>query len=336
VRDGLLWSKYLNQVIDTFGASVEVVFAPHHWPTWENARIVAFLKKQRDLYKYIHDQSVRLLNLGYTGVEIAERLRLPPALANESSCRGYYGTLSHNAKAVYQRYMGWFDGNPANLHRLPPEESAGKYVELAGGVEALLTRAHEAFAAGEYRWVVELVNHAVFADPGNVAARALQANALEQLGYQAESGPWRNFYLTGAKELREGVPEGPASTASSGDVVSAMSVEAFFDYVALHINGSKAMGQTIVLNWDFTDLDQQYVMTLENSALTYTAGRQAAGAHATIALEREALNLVLAGSESVLAAIESGDITIEGNHLKLIQLMLLMDSFELFFNMVTP
>jgi alkyl sulfatase BDS1-like metallo-beta-lactamase superfamily hydrolase len=336
VRDGLAWSKFLNETIELFGAKTDVAFASHNWPTWGNGPVVSFLKQQRDLYKFIHDQSLRLLNQGYTPIEIGEQLHLPPGLANEFYNRGYYGTLNHNAKAVYQRYLGWFDGNPANLHPLPPEEAGKKYVELLGGPKAILAQARKSFDAGEYRWVVELVNHLVFTDPDNGAARRLQADALEQLGYQAESGPWRNFYLNGAQELRQGTPDVAGTGTASADMLSAMSTEEFFDFMAAHVNGVKATGQTITLNWNFTDTDEQYAMTLENSVLIYTQGTQAAGVDVTLTLKRSALNNMLAGTESLLAAIEQGDIQIQGNPLKLIQLVVLLDSYPPFFNIVTP
>ncbi len=198
VRDAKAWSFHIDEAMRMFGPETDVLFASHHWPRWGRGEAETFLTKQRDLYKYIHDQTLRLANHGLNPVEIAEEIALPPTLAAEWYTRDYYGTLNHNAKAVYQRYLGWFDGNPANLHKLPPVEAGKRYVDLAGGPEALLGKARSAFDAGDYRWVAEVVNHLVFADPSNTDARALQADALEQLGYQAESGPWRAFYLTGA------------------------------------------------------------------------------------------------------------------------------------------
>ncbi|MFI4951483.1 MAG: alkyl/aryl-sulfatase, partial [Caulobacterales bacterium] len=195
VRDARAWSHYIDEAARMFAADCEALFASHHWPRWGAGEAARFLKLQRDLYKYIHDQTLRMANHGLTPTEIAEDLKLPPTLAAEWHTRGYYGTVSHNAKAVYQRYLGWFDGNPANLHRLPPVEAGRRYVELAGGADALLSTAWAAFRRGEYRWVAELVNHLIFADRTNGEARRLQADALEQMGYQAESGPWRAFYL---------------------------------------------------------------------------------------------------------------------------------------------
>ena len=230
IREPLPWSKYLNQALTMWGDKAEVMFAQHHWPTFGNAEVKKLLKSQRDLYRYINDETLRLANHGYTRDEIAERFQMPDSLAHVWANRGYYGSVSHNVKATYVLYLGWFDGNPATLHELPPVESSKKYVEFMGGADAVLSKAKESYAKGEYRWVAQVVNHVVFADPDNRAARELQADALEQLGYQAESGPWRNFYLTGAKELREGVKKLPTPNTASPDTVRAMTLEMFFDY----------------------------------------------------------------------------------------------------------
>jgi alkyl sulfatase BDS1-like metallo-beta-lactamase superfamily hydrolase len=221
IRDPLAWSKYLNQTIQLWGNKTEVLYGMHHWPSWGRSRILEMLEKGRDGYRFIHDQTLRLANQGYTPVEIAEMLDFPTELAQHWALRGYYGTLNHNVKATYVGYLGWFDGNPATLHVLPPEVGSKKYVEYMGGAEEVLRKAREAFDQGEYRWVAEVVNHVVFADSQNLSARSLQADALEQMGYQAESGPWRNFYLTGAKELREGVKPLPIPGSASPDIVKA-------------------------------------------------------------------------------------------------------------------
>ena len=202
VRDALMWSKYIDQSLELYAHQCDVLFASHHWPRWGQADLSAYLASQRDAYRYVHDQTLRLANHGRTMNEIAEELVLPAGLGDEFFNRGYYGTLSHNAKAVYQRYLGWFDGNPAHLNPHPPVEAATRYVAFMGGADAVLEKARASFAQGDYRWVVEVVNHVVFADPENEPARLLQADALEQLGFQSESGPWRDFYLSGAMELR--------------------------------------------------------------------------------------------------------------------------------------
>src|SRR4051812_27136000 len=316
VRDPRLWSSYLTETIDLFGDDLEVVFASHHWPTWGNDRAVEFLALQRDLYGYLHDQTLRMLNKGLVGAEIAEQIQLPPALENAWHARGYYGSISHNVKAIYQRYMGWFDGNPAHLWEYPPVDAATRYVECMGGADAVLEKARRAYDAGDYRWVAQLVNHVVFADPKNTAALELQAMTLEQLGYQVENATWRNFYLMGARELREGVA-GSATVASSPDVIVALSMEELLDALAIQIDGPRAWGKWMVVNWSITDSGEQYVTTLENGVLTYVAGKQAAGADATVTLARPAIDAVLLGRARLEDQVKSGKITIGGDGAKL-------------------
>ncbi|MFY8237918.1 MAG: alkyl/aryl-sulfatase, partial [Ilumatobacteraceae bacterium] len=211
VRNSLKWTKYINEAIELFGKDTKVLFTSHNWPRWGNEDLIEFLTVQRDLYRWMHDQTMRLANKGFTPTEISQALTLPDEFLANDHTRGYYGDLVHNSKAVYQRYLSWYDGNPANLNKLQPSDAGKKYVELAGGADALLEKARAAFDAGEYRWVVELVNHLVFADPTNTEGRHLQADALEQLGYQAESSTFRNAYLMGAQELRLGPPKIPSN-----------------------------------------------------------------------------------------------------------------------------
>ena len=274
VRDARTWSRYITEAIELFGDRADVLFAQHHWPRWGRERIVDFLAKQRDLYGYIHDQTLRLLNKGYTGSEIAESFELPPSLEREWHCRGYYGSLNHNVKAVYQRYLGWFDGNPAHLWPHPPQAAATRYVALAGGADALLANAREAFEQGDYRWVAEVVNHLVFADPGNADARELQARALEQLAFGSENGTWRNFFLMGALELREGV-SGTAAVTAPPDIIRNLSAEQLFDVLAIRIDGPRAGDRRITLHWRFTDTDEDHRLTLEHGVLTQRRGTSA-------------------------------------------------------------
>jgi alkyl sulfatase BDS1-like metallo-beta-lactamase superfamily hydrolase len=273
VRDALAWSKYVNEALRLFGDSSDLVFASHGWPRFGADEVRHYLRTQRDTYRYLHDQTMRLANRGLVMTEIAEELDLPPALASEFGNRGYYGTVNHNAKAVYQRYLGWFDGNPAHLHPLPPEPAARRYVDYMGGADAVLARAREDFAAGDYRWVCEVVNHVVFAEPTNVEARELQAAALEQLGYQAESGPWRNFYLTGAKELRRAPGTRPAGAGSGAGrqaaaLLSAMTVEMVFDLLGARLDGPRADGESVAIGWRFPDLGEEWTLRLEHCALS--------------------------------------------------------------------
>jgi len=335
-RDANAWAKYLNEALDRFGRDADVVFAQHHWPVWGNGRVLDYLARQRDLYKYLHDQTVRLMNHGYKAAEIAERLSLPKSLAATWHARGYYGTLSHNAKAVYQRYLGWYDANPANLNPLPPVERGRKYVEYMGGAEAAIRRAREDFAKGEYRFVAEAMSHVVFADPANADARQLGADALEQLGYAAESATWRNAYLLGALELRQGRPSTVARAPISPDVVRAMSLELFFDYLGVRLNSEKAEGRRIVINWVFSDLDRRYVLNLEHCALTWLADRRSDRADATVTLERAMLNRLVLRELPFADAVERGLVGVDGDPAKVAELFSLLDDFTLMFEVVEP
>lgn len=335
IRDGRLWSRYISEAIERYGDKTDIMIAQHHWPMWGSERIIDMLKRQRDLYKFIHDQSVRLLNHGLTPTEIAEKLKLPPSLANDWAARGYYGTLSHNAKAVYQFYLGWYDANPASLNPLPRAEEAKKEIEYMGGAEAVIKRAREDFKAGQYRWVASVMSKAVFADPANKEARELGADALEQLGYQSEAGTWRNAYLLGALELREGVKAVPTSIASS-DLLKGVTIDLAFDFLGVRLNAAKAEGKRIVINWTFTDLNQTYVMNLENSALTHTAGKLSDKADASVTLTRAVFDSVSLKQRTFAAAVASGDASLGGNPLKLRELMAMFDDFPLNFEIVEP
>ncbi|PYN74367.1 MAG: hypothetical protein DMD97_17530 [Candidatus Rokuibacteriota bacterium] len=336
VRDANAWAKYLDEARDRFGRRADVVFAQHHWPVWDTPRILDFLARQRDLYKYLHDQTVRLMNHGYKAAEIAERLALPRSLAGTWHARGYYGTLSHNAKSVYQRYIGWYDANPANLNPLPPVERGRKYVEYMGGAEAAIRRAREDFARGEYRFVAEAMSHVVFADPGNVDARHLGADALEQLGYAAESATWRNAYLLGALELRQERPASGGRAPVSPDVVRAMSLDLFFDYLAVRLDGKRAEGRRLVIDWVFADLGQRYALNLENCALTYLADRRSERPDATVTLERAVLTRLLLRELAVPDAVAKGLITIDGDASAVADLFGLLDDFTLMFEVIEP
>jgi alkyl sulfatase BDS1-like metallo-beta-lactamase superfamily hydrolase len=324
VRDAKLWSKYISEALDRYGDRTEVLIAQHQWPTWGAERITGFLKKQRDMYKFIHDQSVRLLNRAYTPNEIGETLKMPASLANDWTTRGYYGTLSHNAKAVYQKYLGWYDANPANLSPLPPVDQARRTVEYMGGAEAVITRAREDFKAGNYRWVASVMNQVVFADPTNKQARELGADALEQLGYQAEAATWRNAYLMGARELRHGVTKLPGG-AFSLDMIRAIPTDTVFDLWAVRLNPEKAEAKTLVINWTFSDVGEKFALNLENSALTIVRGKLAARADAGFTLTRSTLNSILVRQTTFPNAIRSGEITFEGDPGKIGELFGMLD-----------
>jgi alkyl sulfatase BDS1-like metallo-beta-lactamase superfamily hydrolase len=334
VRDALKWSSYINETINLYGKDIDVKFQSHHWPVWGNARIVDYLKKQRDLYKYIHDQSVHLMNQGLVGSEIAEQIKLPPELDQYWPNRGYYGTLKHNSRAVYQRYMGWYDGNPSDLDDLPPEAAAKKYVEYMGGAEAVIKRAQADFDQGNYRWVAMALKHVVFADPNNRQAQLLLADAYEQMGYQAESGPWRGVYLQGAYELRNGVPKSGGLASASADAIRAMPVDMLFDYLSVLVDGQKAAGQKINLNFNFTDLGKAYGVTLENGVLNY--GPPLAAPDATISLAKTALDDIQLKTTTPADAIAKGDVKVEGDAGALKRFLAVMDPPKFWFNIVTP
>jgi len=336
VRDANAWAKYIDEARDRFGRGADVAFAQHHWPVWGTERVQEFLAAQRDIYKFLHDQTVRLMNHGFKAAEIAERLALPRGLAATWHVRGYYGTLSHNSKSVYQRYLGWYDANPASLDPLPPVERGGKYVEYMGGVAAALARAREDYARGEYRFVAEVMSHLVFADPANREARRLGADALEQMGYAAEAATWRNAYLLGALELRQGRPDTTARAPVSPDLVRGMTLDLFFDYLAVRLNGERAEGERSVLNWVFPDLDRRYVLTLQNCALTYLAERQAERPDATITLARPVLDRLVLRELTIDAALAQGLATIAGDPKPVVRLFGLLDDFALMFDVIEP
>ncbi len=334
VRDALAWSKYANEAIDMF-PEVEVAFASHHWPTWGNARIRQYMANQRDTYRFIHDEALNQANKGLTMDELGNASFFPKGLALDASSRGYYGTLSHNLRAVYNFYLGYYDGNPASLNKLPPTDSATRYVAAMGGEAATLAVAQKAFNAGDYRWVAELVNHVVFANPNNEAARALQADALEQLGYQAEAGTWRNAYLVGARELRDGVLKASSSTQGP-DVVRGMSLELLFDFIALRLNHQKVDGLTLGINLQFTDLKENWALELSNSVLNNTKGRVLKAPNATLTLTRPVFLSMLLQGKKLPDLVQAGAVKLEGDGKALAAVFANVETFDAFFNIVTP
>lgn len=331
VRDPHVWSGYLTEAIDTFADRTDVVFASHHWPTWGRERIVEFLSLQRDLYAYLHDQTLRLLNQGHTGTEIAEMLQMPPALEKAWHTHGYYGSVSHNVKAVYQRYMGWFDGNPARLWPHPPEALAGRYVDAMGGIERVVELARSAFEVGDFRWAATLLDHAVFADSAHADARELYADTLEQLAYGAENATWRNFFLSGATELRDG-NFGTAGQVTSMTLLAQLTPEQIFDSLAISVNGPCAWDLDLALDITFADLGMDYRLTLCNGVLVY----RKASADSTTA----DVTVNLAGKVRLLAAA-MGDLTspgldIIGDQAALQAFLGVLDQPDPAFNIVTP
>ncbi|MEB3021212.1 alkyl/aryl-sulfatase [[Mycobacterium] crassicus] len=335
VRNPLIWAAFIDETIRLYGPQTEVKFQSHHWPMWGNAKIIDYFKRQRDLYKYTHDQSVRLMNHGYIGSEIAEEIALPSELDSFWPGRGYYGTLRHNSRAVYQRYMGWYDGNPSDLNDLPPADAATKYIEYMGGEGAVLRKVKGDFDSGNYRWAATVLKHVVFANPDSVDGKNLLADCYEQLGYQAESGPWRSEYLQGAAELRNGVPDIAATDTASPDTIRAMPPEKLFDYLAVRLNGPKAAGKKITLNMKFTDLNSEYGLTVENAVLNY-APEPVAGADANLTLTKATLDDIELKNVTLDEAISSKRITIDGNRGAFDEFMGLLDTFPFWFNIVTP
>lgn len=344
IRDALAWSQYLHESIQLFAERADVSFASHHWPRWGPEALRHHLERQRDLYRFLHDQTMRMANHGLTSLEIAEELRLPPALGDEFFNRDYYGTLNHNVKAVYQRYLGFFDGNPAHLHPLPPVDAGRRYVEFMGGADELLRRARASFDEGDYRWVAQVVDHLVFAEPDNTEARALQADALEQLGYQAESGPWRSFYLTGAQELRAGPPPIVIRSAEKPDVMAAMTVEMLLQFIGVHLNGPLAADEQLAFTLEVRDASpgggsggpgEVHGVGVVNGAMHHAVGAPHPDATLTVSTTHGALvAAVTSGRLDQLA--EDAATTIDGDVSVLARLSDRLDTFELFFPIVTP
>ncbi|AQZ93715.1 alkyl/aryl-sulfatase [Halopseudomonas phragmitis] len=336
IRDASAWSHYIDRALERFGDRADILIAQHHWPIWERERAQHFLAVQRDLYKFIHDQTVRMMNKGQLPGDIAENIKLPASLDQEWYARGYYGTLKHNARGVYQRYMGWYDANPANLDPLPPRQNAAKTIEYMGGADKVLEQARQDFANGEYRWVAWVMSQAVFADPDNRAARELGADALEQLGYQAEAGTWRGAYLMGAQELRNGVGEARRGSGLDPDLLQALEAGMFFDLLAVRLNPEKADGKHLVINWSLTDLDEHYRLNLQNATLTYRSGALAEQAHASVSMTRETLDQILLRRTTFPEAVQGGQIKVEGEPKAFFALLQMLDEPSGNFPIVEP
>jgi alkyl sulfatase BDS1-like metallo-beta-lactamase superfamily hydrolase len=340
VRNALNWSKYINESINLFADKTDVLFTSHNWPRWGRQDIREFLTLQRDLYKWIHDQTMRQANHGMTSLEIADLLVLPDEFLAHEHTRGFYGDLVHNVKAVYQRYLSWYDGNPANLNKLTPSQAGARYVELAGGADALLAVAQRYFDAGDYRWVVELVNHLVFADATNERARNLQADAFEQLGYQAESATFRNSYLMGAQELRNGPPPRAEARVRARSLIKAMTIEQVFDTLALRLISENVGGLSLAINWQFADMagtrDELWEIGISNRTLYATQGRHNPVALATVKITRDLFLEVIAQTTSFAEELKSGAATIEGDAGALLTVFGNIDSFSTGFAIVEP
>ncbi|WP_407563164.1 alkyl/aryl-sulfatase [Streptomyces sp. 184] len=296
VRDARVWSRYLDEALRLFAADADVLFASHHWPTWGQEAMRGFLTEQRDLYAYLHDQTLRLANQGHTGTEIAEIIEMPPSLAASWHTHGYYGTVSHNVKAIYQRYLGWYDGHPASLWEHPPAETAKRYADCMGGIDALVAKARAYTDDGDLRFAAQLLKHAVFADPGHTGARNTLADVFERLGHGAECATWRNCYLVGARELREGVGHTDIAT---GNMMAALSVEQLLDSFAILVDGPRAWDHHLTLDWHVTDLGERHRATLSHGALTHhrLADQPAEPADVSLTLVKGQLLTLLAGED---------------------------------------
>ncbi len=336
-RDALAWSKYLDAALNDFIDDTDVVIAQHHWPTWGQDKARRFISEQRDMYRLLHDQTLRLMSHGLTPHEIAAEFRLPDSLHKRWHVRPYYGAIAHNVRAVYAHYMGPYDGNPVNLDPLAPQPAGAKYVEYMGGADAVLARAQADFDSGHYRWVVQVTHHLVFADPANQRARALAADAMEQLAYQCESATWRNAYALGAKELRFGAPKPqPGATGIvTPKVVAMMPMPMFFDFLAIRVNAAKAEGLSLLIDWVMRDEPSHWRLTLSHGALSHSAGSHGAAAMATVTLDRPALAQVVGGG-GFAQAMQQGLMPIEGDKQALRQLLGTFDTFNPTFNILEP
>jgi alkyl sulfatase BDS1-like metallo-beta-lactamase superfamily hydrolase len=331
VRDPHGWAGYLTEAIDTFAGEAEVVFASHHWPTWGHDQIIEYLSLQRDLYAYLHDQTLRQLNQGFTGIEIAETFQMPPALEKAWHTHGYYGSVSHNVKAVYQRYMGWFDGNPGRLWAHPPEAIAPRYVEAIGGLDRVVELAQAAFNDGDFRWAATLLDHAMFTDQNHGAARVLYADTLEQLAYGAENATWRNFFLAGATELRDGNFGTPTQTTSLS-LMSQLTPDQLFDSFAISVNGPRAWDLDLAIDITFLDAAENYRLTLRNGVLVHrNVPADPATATATLSLANKLRLLAFAAGDATSPGFE-----ITGDAAALGSLMGVLDRPDPDFAIVTP
>jgi alkyl sulfatase BDS1-like metallo-beta-lactamase superfamily hydrolase len=327
VRDPRIWSRYINEAIELFARDSDVAFASHHWPTWGTKDIVTYLTHQRDLYAYLHDQTLRLLNQGYVGSEIAELIEMPPELDRAWHTHGYYGSVSHNVKAIYQRYLGWYDGNPAHLWQHPPEAAAARYVKVIGGVDATVARAQEFADEGDLRFAAELATHAVFAEPSHAGAKQLLASVFDRLAVGSENATWRNVFMSGARELRE--PIAPTAVSGAG-IAPAMTVTQLFDAISIRIVGPKAWSEHLTINWHFTDSDDKYRMELSNGALIHYPTDQPRPADLTVTLTKPLMLQMLATGKP------AAGIGIDGDPSVVQKLMSLTDNPDPDFAIVTP
>lgn len=336
VRDGAAWASYITEAISLYGKDAEVTFQSHNWPHWGNNVVNDYMVNTAAVYKFINDQTLTYINQGYTSDEISNMIELPEALNKIWYTRQYYGTVAHNAKAVYQKFMGWYDSNPVNLNPLMPSDSAKKWVEYLGDVDKVLQMAKADFDKGEYQWVAEVTNTIVFADPTNTDARLLCADALEQLGYQAESGPWRNEYLTAAQELRHGNANFTASTKSTGDMVKALSAPMLFDYMAIVMDKQALADRDFTMNVILPDVGEQHMLRVKNGVLLVYADTLSDDADVSITCPKNALFAILTNNQETVAKA----VKVEGSAELLTLMMENMNQFPITgatpFNIIEP
>ena len=334
VRDALKWAAYLDQSLD-WAAEAEVVFTQHHWPVWGKDRIAQSITKQRDIYKYVHDQTVRQMNAGLTGPEIAETMTLPKSLQDDLNVRGYYGTVRHNVKAVYQFYLGWYDGNPADLDPLPAGDAARHYVDLGGGADKVIANAQAAYDKGDFRWAAEVLKHVVYADPKNSQAKELQAKAFEQLAYLAESAPWRNVYLSGAFELRRGGPDKGVDLKTVSDLLQHAPIERFLERMAASIDGPKAADMHLKVNFVISDIDESYVLRIDDGVMHFKKAAAAADANATLTLTKSFFLKMMTGQAGAKDLLLSDQTKIDGSRIDLGRFLSLIEKAPGVFPIVT-
>lgn len=339
VRDALTWTRSLDDALVRYGDEMEVLFASHGWPYWGRTDAMSHLRNHRDLYRWIHDEAMRLANLGHTPDEIADLIDLPPGLWADWTCHGYYGTVSHNVRAVYQRYFGFYDGHPSSLNPLPPVEAARRYVQFMGGIENLVANARTAYDEGDYRWVAQVLRHAVFAEPRDTAARELQADAFTQLAYQAESGPWRDIYLTGAKELREGTPPMDYPVRPSAASIGGMTPLQVFDYLAVRLDGSAAVtfGNHHLI-WSLEDTGDVVELELSNGTLhsREPGAPRNVKVSATVRCTRADLNRLVVAEISFADSIANGTVRVDGSRELVSNLWNALTTFKMFFPIIEP
>jgi alkyl sulfatase BDS1-like metallo-beta-lactamase superfamily hydrolase len=336
VRSAYNWAMYLKLANERWGNEAEALYAPHHWPIWGKQRISEHLTRQSAAYKYINDQTLRLANAGYDMIEAAEMIKLPEELQSDWGLRGYYGTTNHNVKAAFDKQFGWFNGNPATLYPLPRVEAAKKYVDYMGGADAIVKKARADYDKGDYRWVMQVLMQVVYADPQNMDARNLMADASEQLGYQSEAGTWRGWYMSAAKDLREGVKPMQVAVFASPDTVAAMPLELFFDYLSIRLNGPRAEGKIIKLNLDLPDTKDKYLLVVQYGVLQYHKDQQAKDADASLTMSRDTLNEIIAGKLKVEQGVTKGSIKLGGDAAKFEEFVGLLDTFDPWYQVVMP